>query len=273
MKVSSIAQKYNLDTKGFEEFVIRDSRIRTRGTSETEIEYADIDYAVTLFLLNGGKKADEITSNGPESSQFNEEKNENKNDVSIKWDSVEERQSYKALTQLDSIKFMDSNGIGLEDIHCALANKFEEYDIPVLFRKGHISKGLLSNPTDAIFVVHPDNQNTYYKTVLTLSRMGKYLDVAVFSCGKSRQMGSETMANTKVFNGSGITGVVVGGLHSNTNFGVGYAVGSAVFGVAGAGFRAVKKGIGALTKNEEALEMERQWYQIVLDIINQVFSA
>ncbi|MBQ7278896.1 MAG: hypothetical protein IJR17_06855 [Clostridia bacterium] len=269
MKVYDIAIKRHLDAKEFEEFIIRDDRIKTKGTSETEIDYADIDYAVNLYLRDRREKPND----NPENLQPNKEMNGDKTDISDKWDSVEERQNYKGLSQIDSIKYIDSNGIDLEDVHNALVSRFEEYEIPVLFRKGTISKGLVSSPTDAIFIVHPNNQNAYYKIVLTLSRMGKFLDVNVYFCGKSREMGIEALANTKVFNGAGVRGVTIGGLHSNTNFGVGYAIGSAVFGVAGAGIRAIKKGIGALTKDEGALEMERQWYQIVLTIINEVFCA
>ena len=54
--------------------------------------------------------------------------------------------------------------------------------------------------------------------------------------------------------------------------GAGFAIGSAVTGVAKAGFKAVAKGINALMRDPQALEEENAWYSAVYSIFNEVIS-
>lgn len=68
MKISDIAKKYEVDEKEFEEFVVKSEKISTRGTSEKEIDYADIEYAVNLYFQNGGHKMSKSPDVVPSSS-------------------------------------------------------------------------------------------------------------------------------------------------------------------------------------------------------------
>ena len=70
----------------------------------------------------------------------------------------------------------------------------------------------------------------------------------------------------KIFDGT-ISSGIKQGVAKGGAFGVGWAVGSVAHGVTKAGIRTIGKSIVALTRDKEAVEAEKNWYNEATELI------
>jgi hypothetical protein len=196
----------------------------------------------------------------------------NKRAINIHDKSFGFSEKMKNLDPIQSIKCADGSGLSYDSVAKALSSKYDEYELSYNMVMGSLSNGLLGGSKDALFVFHPDHINDYFKIVLTITRTGRTATVDLYSSGKSKQFNKESLANTRVFDGSGAKGASVGLLRGGS-VGVGYAIGSATASIAKAGFKAIKKGFNKLTMDSNALEEEKNWYGAVLSLIYELFQV
>lgn len=173
----------------------------------------------------------------------------------------------------DSIRFMNGSDITYDAIKYALEEVIEKYGIEAAVEDATLyGGGLFSKEESCLALVNPQHRNDYFKFCILRKDSGKTCVVDVYSFGQSKNIKHEDFAaNTHVFDGSGVAGTV-GGMLTGGAIGAGFAIGSAVTGVAKAGFKAVAKGINALMRDPEALEEENAWYSAVYSIFNEVIA-
>lgn len=173
----------------------------------------------------------------------------------------------------NSIRFMNGNDVTYAEIKAALEEVIENYGIEAVVEEATLyGGGLFSKEESCLALVNPNHRNDYYKFCIVRRDAGKTCTVDVYSFGQSKNIKHEDFAaNTRVFDGSGAMGTV-GGMLAGGAIGAGFAIGSAVTGVAKAGFKAVAKGINALMRDPEALEQENAWYSAVYAVFNEVIA-
>lgn len=181
--------------------------------------------------------------------------------------------SAKKMTPVrDPVRFMDGGNITYNDLKNALQSRIDEYGVPVAMDSGEISYGIFSPSVECLTLYHPEHHNDYYDFCLIIKPLGKTCTIEAYSYGKSTQMSREAFAeNTKVFDGSGVGNTALG-LLSGGAIGAGFAIGSAVTGIAKAGGKAIAKGINALMRDPAALEQEKAWYDAIFSVFNDVIS-
>ena len=149
----------------------------------------------------------------------------------------------------------------------------ENYGIDAVVEEATLYGGsLFAKEESCLALVNPNHRNDYFKFCIVRKDAGKTCTVDIFSFGQSKNIKHEEFAaNTHIFDGKGAMGAV-GGMLAGGAVGAGFAIGSAVTGVAKAGFKAVAKGINALMRDPQALEEENAWYSAVYSIFNEVIS-
>lgn len=179
----------------------------------------------------------------------------------------------KKMTQVrDAVRFMDGGNLTYDDLKNALQNCIDEYGIPATMDSGEISYGLFSRSVNCLTLYHPEHHYDYFDFCFIIKPMGKTCMIETYSYGKSTQISREAFAeNTRVFDGSGVSGTAVGILRGGA-IGAGFAIGSAVTGIVKAGGKAIAKGINALMRDSAALEQEKAWYDAILSVFNDVIS-
>lgn len=173
----------------------------------------------------------------------------------------------------DSIRYMNGSDITYDAIKQALDEVIENYGIDAVVEEATLyGGGLFSKEESCLALVNPNHRNDYFKFCIVKKDAGKTCTVDVYSFGQSKNIKHEEFAaNTHIFDGSGASGAVAGMFRGGA-VGAGFAIGSAVGGVAKAGFKAVAKGISALMRDPQALEEENAWYSAVYSIFNEVIS-
>ena len=173
----------------------------------------------------------------------------------------------------DSIRYMNGSGITYSAIKQALDEVIGKYGINAVVEEATLyGGGLFSKEESCLALVNPSHRNDYFKFCILKKEIGNTCTVDVYSFGQSKNIKHEEFAaNTRVFDGSGAMGAV-GGMLTGGAIGAGFAIGSAVTGVAKAGFKAVAKGINALMRDPQALEEENAWYSAVYAVFNEVIS-
>lgn len=179
----------------------------------------------------------------------------------------------KNLSEIDNIRYMDRTGIDLSAIKDVITKTAEDGGFDVGIIDSNISSGgLFGSKTPCIVCYRPEHLDDYFYYVISLSEQGKGCIVHIGLSGKSRLMKNEEyLTNTKILNGSGTAGTVVGVLRGGA-VGTGFAIGSAVGGILGAGGKALKKGFLAMTTNQADLQAEKDWYDSMMYIFGQVFA-
>lgn len=171
----------------------------------------------------------------------------------------------------EPVRYMDGSEVTYDSIKQRLEEVVEQYGIPVSVETAEMNYGIFGDKgVPCLVVVHPDHRDDYFKFCILKKEIGKTCTVEVNSYGKSTQLKREDYANnTKIFDGRGTAGTASGLLFGGA-VGAGFAIGSAVTGIAGAGVKAIGKGINALLRNPNALESEKMWYQTVCSIFDSV---
>ncbi len=178
--------------------------------------------------------------------------------------------SAKELEKLYGIRYTDAEGLTLEYIQKAIFEKAEEYGLELAILNEEVSYGVFSGTKPCLVLSHPTQKSDYYMYAITLAPQGKTCVVEVSVFGRSVQMSKEDFANnTHIFTGNNTRGAVVGALRGGA-LGVGFAVGSMAAGVGKAGIKALAKGINALTRDPQALEKEKGWYDLLNAILEEV---
>ena len=173
----------------------------------------------------------------------------------------------------DSIRYMNGSEVTYDAIKIALEEVIENYGIDAVVEEATLYGGsLFAKEESCLALVNPNHRNDYFKFCIVRKDAGKTCTVDIFSFGQSKNIKHEKFAaNTHIFDGKGAMGAV-GGMLAGGAVGAGFAIGSAVTGVAKAGFKAVAKGINALMRDPQALEEENAWYSAVYSIFNEVIS-
>lgn len=162
--------------------------------------------------------------------------------------------------------------ITYDDLRSSLEQCIAEYGIEATLDSGEVSYGIFRQPVECLTIYHPNHHYDYYNLCILLKPLGNTCTIETYTYGKSTQMSYEAFAkNTKVFDGSGVGNTALGML-SGGAVGVGFAIGSAVTGIAKAGGKAIAKGINALMRDLAALEQEQLWYDTVFSILGDVLS-
>ncbi|MBR5558836.1 MAG: hypothetical protein IKU72_01150 [Oscillospiraceae bacterium] len=176
----------------------------------------------------------------------------------------------KELIKQYGVRYTDAEDMTLEDVKNALSEKAEEYGLAVSFLNEEVTYGLFGGKKDCLVLMHPTFKMEYYMYAIMLAPQGKTCVVEVYTFGRSAQMSKEEFANnTRVFTGENARGAAVGLLRGGA-VGVGFAAGSIAAGVGKAGIKALAKGINALTRNQQALEEEKGWYDLLNAILDEV---
>jgi len=173
----------------------------------------------------------------------------------------------------DSIRYMNGSDITYNAIKAALDEVIEKYGIDAVVEEATLYGGsLFAKEESCLALVNPNHRNDYFKFCIVKKDAGKTCTIDVYTFGQSKNIKHEEFAaNTHIFDGSGTSGAVAGMFRGGA-IGAGFAIGSAVGGVAKAGFKAVAKGINALMRDPQALEEENAWYSAVYSIFNEVIS-
>ena len=171
----------------------------------------------------------------------------------------------------DPVRYMNGSEVTLEALKEALEEAAENYGIPLRITEDEVEYSLFSSQrTPCLVIEHPKHDCDYYNFCIQRKAQGNTCVISVSSFGRSSQMAKEQFAaNTKVFDGAGSRGTVVGVLRGGA-VGAGFAMGSAAMGLAKGGIKALAKGINALTRDSGALEEEKGWYDVVFSIFNDV---
>ena len=178
----------------------------------------------------------------------------------------------KLIPARNSVRYKDGAKITDDLIRRSLKKKISEYGIRAQVDSCEISNGLFGDVKYGIAVFHPSHQSDYYKFCITSNMVGTTRVVDIYMYGRSSNINHENYAaNTKIFTGSGARGTAAGAFTGGA-LGAGVAIGSVLGSAVGAGFRAVGKGINALMRDSEGLELEQQWYAVIADIFTEVFD-
>lgn len=155
----------------------------------------------------------------------------------------------------ERVRFQDGKGITLHAIRDALAEYFNEAEIPVKFYFDQIKfGGLISNSTgDCLVLCHPDHMTDYYKIAVQVKHQGKFAYVSVNDFGTSKLLGNQGSADY---------------LKQVLSFNSGAAVSEKIGALIGAGARALVKG----GVNKQKLEEEQDWYAFVSEAFDDIIS-
>lgn len=145
------------------------------------------------------------------------------------------------------VRYKDGESITLEVVQEALRNACANYGIPVAFNPGEVkSGGLFSGTTEECFVVfHPEHSSDYCKIAVRVRHQGTYAFVAVNDFGVSKQMKKAAYAE--------------GYKQDRQGKSMSYKVGSMI-----------GQSIATLGKNQQKLEEEQNWYQMICDIFDEI---
>lgn len=176
---------------------------------------------------------------------------------------------------LEPIRYADGANATLDDALAYIEEKAEEHSVDLVCEKGFAEYGNIFsfNHMDVPCIVlhHPAHSSDYFKFCITRKEMGNAAIFQVFTTGNSRQINKEQFQqNTQIMDGSGALGASIGMLRGGA-VGAGFAIGSAVTGIAKTGVKAIAKGVNALTMNKAALELEMEWYRCISTILYEVF--
>ncbi len=174
----------------------------------------------------------------------------------------------------DPIRYTSGETVSIEIIKEKLSVVAENYGLPLHMENDEIEiGGFFSSETEpCLAFYHPEHEDDYYNFCITVKTQGKTALVSTFSFGKSSQMSKEAFAqNTKVFDGAGSRGTTMGILRGGA-VGAGFAIGSAATGIVKGGVKALAKGINALTMDKAALAKEKEWYELLYSVLEEVLG-
>lgn len=172
----------------------------------------------------------------------------------------------------DPIRLLDNETTDLRVVGRAIKHCAEEFGAEIVVYVEEAEGGFFDfDNIPCLQICHPNHEKDYYNICLTRRTQGKTCVFQVFTYGKSRQMNLEDFqSNTHVFDGSGVNGVAVGTLRGGA-LGAGFAIGSAAAGIVKSGGKLLAKGIVGLMRDDAALSVEREWYDLILESIQSVF--
>lgn len=146
------------------------------------------------------------------------------------------------------VRYQDGMNITLKVVEDAIRNCADKMGIPVAFYPEEIKMGGLfsSIKEECLVMYHPQHRDDYFKFCIRIRRQGSYAFVTINDFGKSKLItkeGASEGAYAGAASTGGLSGVVVG---------------------------AVVKSI--LKPNKSKLEDEKNYYQCVFDIFDEIVS-
>lgn len=174
----------------------------------------------------------------------------------------------------DPIRLVDDETTELRSIGEALQRCAEEFGAEVKIKNEAVERGFFdSNPIPCLQICHPNHEKDYFNFCITCKQQGKTRLVQIYTYGKSKQMGLEAFQkNTRAFDGSGVRGTAVGALRGGA-LGAGFAIGSAVGGVVKGTGKLLAKGVAAMMCDDAALSVEKDWYDLMATVLQNVFMG
>ena len=179
----------------------------------------------------------------------------------------------KELAELTSWIYDKSMNINLEMIEEALQNNITEKGYNITLVRDTITGGSLFNPREygCIKICCPEHTMDYFYYAVAAFSNANDDSIHIYLGGKSSQIRKDDMLGIKVFDGTISRSIGMGAVKGGS-MGVGMAVGGTTVGLAKAGIRGIGKGIAALTRDKEALEVENNWYAEAQDLILYTFA-
>lgn len=147
------------------------------------------------------------------------------------------------------IRYRDGNNINLDVVKTAINNCAKEFGVPVSFTHDQVKSGGLFNSTveDCVVMYHPDHYDDYFKFCIRVSHQGSFAFVSVNDFGQSKQLAkAEYEKNYKA---------------DRKGKSLSYKVGSMI-----------GQGIMTLGKSKQKLEEEKQYYQCIYEIFDEILS-
>ena len=153
----------------------------------------------------------------------------------------------------DTVYYKDGDEITFGSVQNALAAQASEARLPMAFRMDHIKEGaLMGDTTPCLVVFHPEHPTDYYNMLITIGWQGAYALVSVYAAGKSKQMGK--------FNRSTVGKSMIEDILAGKASGVDLAIG-VIGGLS-----------GSFGKNKSKHQEEQFYYQLCMEIFDQVLS-
>lgn len=174
----------------------------------------------------------------------------------------------------DAMRFMDDETVSEDNICQAIQNCADNYGADIVIYKEAITRGYFDNdPIPCLRICHPAHEDDYFNFCIMRKIQGKTCLLQIYTCGRSTQMSLEAFQNnTQVWDGSGVRGATLGVLRGGA-VGVGFAVGSAAAGIVKSSGKLIAKGIAAMMRDDASLSKEKDWYDLMQAVFQQVFSG
>lgn len=174
----------------------------------------------------------------------------------------------------DPVRLPEDESSQLENVRIAIERCAEQYGAEMVIHFDCVERGFFdSNPIPCLRICHPKHETDYFYFCITRKTQGKSCLFQIYTCGKSKQMGlADFQNNTRAFDGSGIRGTAVGALRGGA-LGAGFAIGSAVGGIVKGTGKLLAKGVAAMMRDDAALSVEKDWYDLMALVLQNVFMG
>lgn len=171
------------------------------------------------------------------------------------------------------VRIQDGGAVTLGTVQEAVKACAEEHGIPMAFETDQIKFGGMigGHVEDCLILYHPEHPKDYFVFPVTVSYQSNYAYVSIFCAGESRQMkkqdaAASAKAGAAAVGKSAWKGILnhddsIGGIFTGA---AGVAAGSAKLA------KSLVNGIKGLGSNPEKLQMEKNWYDMVGDVIDEI---
>lgn len=154
------------------------------------------------------------------------------------------------------VRFQNGDAITLMTVQEAIKEDAAKFAIPVTFKNEQIKSGGLFNSSteDCIVMYHPEHEKDYFNFCVRVQHQGVYAIVSVYELGQSKQM-------DKAYRSDIAKQGVKDYIHSKDDMATGQAIGRMIGGA-----------LGSIGKSKKKLEEEKNYYQYVATIFNDILS-
>lgn len=172
----------------------------------------------------------------------------------------------------EPIRMVDDATTDFDAIDAALRSVSATFGAELKVWKDDVERGMFDmNPVPCLMLCHPEHKEDYFRFCITRKVQGKTCLIQIYTYGKSTQMSLESFQNnTHAFDGNGTRGAVVGALRGGA-LGAGFAIGSAAAGIVKGGGKLLAKGLVAMMRDDAALSREKDWYDLMGSVFQEVF--
>ncbi len=161
----------------------------------------------------------------------------------------------------------DGQDITLQTIQSKLNEAAQENEIPIAFRYDQVRSGLLGGGQECLVIYHPEHLKDYFSIAVQVKRQGKVALISIDSFGTSKLMKAEAVRK-QILSAAKVGWDRAGDAHKDYNVLNDAASSAAFMGAAAVGIRHLVKG----KSDKEKMEHEQQWYTIICNLLDRIFS-